>query len=347
MPHTAPAPIYSFFPGLDKLINGADFIVVADIIKGPALEERDMRGGGTFDIEVVQVLKGDIKPSKRATAYLRDLPFVIGPHDRAAPTVGLMPGGRYLLFLSKPGTHMNLDGQPPPADYENENCEGDAVWLGSPESASHYFDLESLKGKSVRESVAALLKHIAIAQQEFAKAVNLMLESRAADRLTQRITQRVLLEKNAEEASKFYMSIFKDSIFKRSNEIPKIRNYSDIGPDGKSTLTGVTLSIDGQDIVLLNGGAKFKPTEATALTLNCDVQEEIDYYWDKLSAGGEKSRGGWLRDKFGVWWHIVPSDLQFRLEDNPQSVRKAMTEMEKIDSAALWRAAEYGDTQPK
>lgn len=258
MPRTAPAPIYSFFPGLDKLINGADFIVVADIIRGPSVEERDMGGGGTFHIEVVQVLKGDVKPNKQSTAYLRDLPFVIGPRDHAEPAVGIMSGGRYMLFLNKPGTHMNLDGKPPPAEFENENCEGDAVWLGpSDASGSNYFDLELLKGKSVRESVVALLNHTATQQQKFATAVKAMIESRSVPNvLTQRVIQVVWLNRDPEEAATFYLSIFKHSA-----KDPNINHYVEVFPDSKTKFTGVRLWIDGQDIVLLNGVSKFKSTQ--------------------------------------------------------------------------------------
>src|SRR5205823_5662611 len=109
-----------------------------------------------------------------------------------------------------------------------------------------------------------------------------MIQSRAAaSALTQKITQAVWLDINPEEAAKFYLSIFK-----QSRKDPNINRYVEVGPDSKGIFTGVRLWIDGQDLVLLNGAGKFKPTEATALTLNCDLQEEIDYYWEKLSAGG-------------------------------------------------------------
>jgi predicted 3-demethylubiquinone-9 3-methyltransferase (glyoxalase superfamily) len=287
-----------------------------------------------------------VKPGKRSTAYLRDLDFNISPpRDIAALTQGFIPGQLYLLFLNKPGTHTHDEhGEPLPVDFENENCEGDAVWISS--SGSGYFDLESLKGKSVRESVVALLSHTASEQQKFATAVKAMIESRASNALTQKITQRVWLDRNAEEAAKFYLSIFKDS-----SKDPNINHYVEVSPDSKTTLTGVRLWIDGQDIVLLNGESKFKPTDATAVTLNCDLQEEIDYYWDKLSAGGQKSRAGWVKDKFGVWWHVVPTDLPELLGGkygSAERVMQALLKMEKIDSAALWRAAlSEGEAQHK
>lgn len=194
-----------------------------------------------------------------------------------------------------------------------------------------------VKCKSVRESVVALLNHTATEQQKFATAVKAMIESRASSVLTQRITQVVWLDNNAEEAAKFYLSIFKGS-----RKDPNIDRYADVGRDPKATFAGVRLWIEGQDIVLLNGGSKFKPTEATALTLNCDLQEEIDYYWEKLSAGGQKSKSGWVKDKFGVWWHIIPADLPRLLGGkygDSERVMNAMLKMDKIDSAALQRAA--------
>jgi len=344
MANKAPAPIFGVFPGLNELIDGAEFIVVAEVAKRPRAEEMDMGAGGTFEIEVVKVIKGDVKPNKRSTAYLRDLGFNINPPRDMAPLPrGFAPGQLYLLFLNKPGTHTHdQNGKPLPVDFEDENCEGDAVWISSSGgSPTGYFDLESLNGKSVRESVVALLNHTATEQQKFATAVKAMIESRASTALTQKITQVVWFDNNAEEAAKFYLSIFK-----HSSRDPNVDHYTEVDRDSKVTFKGVRLWIDGQDIVLLNRGSKFKATAATALTLNCDLQEEIDTYWEKLSAGGEKSRGGWLKDKFGVWWHVVPTDLALLLGGKygrPERVIEAMSKMEKIDSAALWRVAHAND----
>jgi predicted 3-demethylubiquinone-9 3-methyltransferase (glyoxalase superfamily) len=338
LPSKAPAPIYGEFEDLNKLIDRAEFIVVAEVIKRPQLEEMDMGGGGTFEIEILKAIKGDVKLRKQATAYLRDLPFSISPpRENAAITQGFIPGQRYLLFLNKPGTHTHDEnGKPLPVDFENENCEGDAIWISG--SDFGYFDLESLNGKSVRESVVAILNHTATEQQKFATAVRAMIESRA-DRnlLTQKITQVVWLDNNAEQAAKFYLTIFKNS-----RKDPNINRYVQVFANPKATFTGVRLWIDGQDLVLLNGASKFTSSEATALILNCDLQEEIDYYWEKLSAGGETSHAGWLRDKFGVWWNVVPTDLAQLLGGkygNAARVMKALTAMDKIDSAALRRAA--------
>ncbi len=339
MPDKAPAPIYGTFPGLNKLIDGAEFIVVAEIIKRPPIEEFDMGGGATFEIEVVKALKGNAKPGKRSTAYLRDLSFTIGPHDITGLTQGFIPTGRYLLFLNRPGTHTHDEnGKPLPVDFENENCEGDAVWISSSDaSPTGYFDLESLKGKSVRECVVALLNHAANEQRRFATAVGAMIESRAVNSLTQRVTQVLWFDNNAEEVANFYLSIFKDS-----RKDPNVDRYRDVVPE-LGNVAGVKLWIEGQDILVLNGGPKFKRTQMNIMTLNCDLQEEIDYYWEKLSAGGERSRGGWVKDKFGVWWHVVPTDLAQTLSTKDaakaERVMKAMMQMDKIDSAALWRAS--------
>lgn len=99
MCRSAPAPLYGSFEGLDKLIEGAEFVVVAEIIKRPAIEETDMGGGGTYEIEIAYVIKGNAKPGKRLIAYLRDLPFQAGPHNFASLTQGFLQGERYLLFL--------------------------------------------------------------------------------------------------------------------------------------------------------------------------------------------------------------------------------------------------------
>jgi predicted 3-demethylubiquinone-9 3-methyltransferase (glyoxalase superfamily) len=346
----APAPIYGLFEDLNKLIERAEFIVVAEILRRPQVEEMDMGGGGIFEIDTVKSIKGNVKLGKQR-AYLRELPFTIGPpRDMAAVTQGFIPGQRYLLFLNKSGTHTHDEnGKPPPVDFENENCEGDAVWISSTPGSSPtgYFDLESLNSKSVREAVVALLNHTATEQQKFATAVKAMIDSRAAPTaLTQKITQAVWLDTNPEEAAKFYLSIFK-----QSSKDPNINRYVEVARDSKGTFTGVRLWIEGQDLVLLNSTGKAKSPEAAALTLNCDLQEEIDYYWDKLSAGGEKSKAGWVKDKFGVWWHIVPADLPQLLGDkygNSQRVIDAMLKMEKIDSAALNRAAhEQAEAQQK
>lgn len=340
LPSEAPAPLFSTFEDLNKLIDRAQFIVVAEIIKELHPEVVDIGGGGTFEIKVIKTIKGEVTAGKQAVAYLRDVGFHISPpYESASLTAGFIPGQRYLLFLNKGTNEYDEHGKPLPLDFDAEGCEGDAIWISS-SGIDGDFDLDSLNGKAVRESVVALLNHIATEQQKFATAVKSMIESRASDAITQIITQPVWVD-NAEEAAKFYLSVFK-----HARKDPNIDRYIDVSADPKARFAGVRLWIDGQDIVFLNRGSKSKTVEASALTLNCDLQEQIDYYWDKLSTGGEKSRAGWLKDKFGVWWHVVPTDLAHLLGGkygSSERVLEALSKMQKIDSAALWRAAHFDE----
>jgi predicted 3-demethylubiquinone-9 3-methyltransferase (glyoxalase superfamily) len=144
----------------------------------------------------------------------------------------------------------------------------------------------------------------------------------------------------AEEAMNFYTSIFKNS---KKGEITR---YGEAVPWGKpgSVLTA-TFELDGQEFMALNGGPEFKFTEAVSFVVDCETQEEIDRMWDTLIAdGGEPSQCGWLKDKFGVSWQIVPPVLNEMLRDKDQqkadSVMKALMPMTKIDIATLKRAYE-------
>src|SRR6185369_15925565 len=114
-----------------------------------------------------------------------------------------------------------------------------------------------------------------------------------------KITPFLWFDKNAEEAVNFYTSIFK------SSKIVNVTRYSDAGPMPKGTVLTVAFQIEGQDFVALNGGPQFKFTEAISFAVNCETQQEIDYYWDKLGAGGSDQQCGWLKDKYGVSWQIV------------------------------------------
>ena len=151
-------------------------------------------------------------------------------------------------------------------------------------------------------------------------------------------------DNQAEEAAKFYTSIFKNS------KIDKITRYSEAGKEfhGKepgSVLT-VAFELDGQSFTALNGGPIFKFNEAVSLQVHCQTQKEVDYYWDKLSAGGDKNaqQCGWLKDKYGLSWQIVPRILLDLIADHtsPKSQRamSAMMEMKKLDIAELQRAYE-------
>ena len=150
----------------------------------------------------------------------------------------------------------------------------------------------------------------------------------------QKITPFLWYDDKAEEAAKFYVSIFRDS--KIVSTMP--------GPNG--TVMGVSFILDGQEFQALNGGPMFKFTEAISLFVRAETQPEIDELWDKLSEGGEKSRCGWLKDKFGLSWQIVPPLLGQLLGDKDpsksQRVMMAMMKMDKIVIQALKDAYEQG-----
>ena len=146
---------------------------------------------------------------------------------------------------------------------------------------------------------------------------------------------------NAEEAVRFYVSIFKNS------KIGKIARYDEAGekvagrPAGSVMTVGFQL--EGEDFVALNGGPMFKVTEAISFVVNCETQEEVDYYWKKLSAGGKEVQCGWLKYKFDLSWQIVPTILPELLSDKDaaksQRVMQAMLEMVKLDIKKLKQAA--------
>jgi predicted 3-demethylubiquinone-9 3-methyltransferase (glyoxalase superfamily) len=149
-----------------------------------------------------------------------------------------------------------------------------------------------------------------------------------------KITHFLWFDDSAEEAMNFYVSIFKNS---------KVLSVSP-GPNGKAFT--VSFELDGQEITALNGGPEYKFTEAFSFFVNCETQAEVDELWAKLSAGGEESQCGWLKDKYGLSWQIVPTTLGKLLGDpdpaKSQRVMQAMLKMRKIDIAGLQRAYEQG-----
>jgi len=152
----------------------------------------------------------------------------------------------------------------------------------------------------------------------------------------QKITPFLWFDNNAEEAMNFYVSIFKNS------SIGRVTRYGEAGPGPKGTVISATFQLDGQDFFALNGGPMFKFTEAISLFVNCETQQEVDELWEKLSAGGEKSRCGWLKDKYGLSWQIIPSILGKFLQDKDaekaKRVMQAMLQMDKIDIKRLQHA---------
>lgn len=159
----------------------------------------------------------------------------------------------------------------------------------------------------------------------------------------QKITPFLWFDDNAEEAMHFYLSIFKNS------HAIRISRYMEGAPGPKGAVMTAEFSIDGQEFIALNGGPSFKITPAISFVVNCDTQEEVDDYWEKLSAGGAQIECGWLQDKFGVSWQIVPRILGEMLCDpdviRAQRVMKAMLQMKKIDIALLQQA--YANTSSK
>lgn len=152
----------------------------------------------------------------------------------------------------------------------------------------------------------------------------------------QKITPFLWFDNQAEEAVKFYTSIFQNS------KIGDIARYGDAGPGPQGTVMTAAFQIEGQDFIALNGGPVFQFTEAVSFVVHCESQEEVDYYWERLSAGGQEVQCGWLKDKFGLSWQIVPSnmDAMFRGDATAASDRAmaAMMTMKKLDMAAIERA---------
>src|SRR5213596_3436231 len=154
----------------------------------------------------------------------------------------------------------------------------------------------------------------------------------------QKITPFLWFDSQAEEAMNFYISIFPNS------KVLQVTHYGDTGPGPKGTVMTAKFQLNGQEFVALNGGPHFKFTEAISLVVNCETQEEIDYYWKKLSEGGNEVQCGWLKDKFGLSWQIVPTVLGELLSDKDaaksQRVMQAMLKMVKLDIEKLKEAAE-------
>jgi len=152
----------------------------------------------------------------------------------------------------------------------------------------------------------------------------------------QKITTFLWFDQQAEEAMNLYMSLFKNS------KVLSVSRYPEGGPMPAGTLMTATFQLDGQEFMALNGGPEFKFTEAVSLFVTCETQAEVDHFWDHLSEGGEKSRCGWLKDRFGLSWQIVPTALGELMGDpNPrkaQNVMQAMLQMDKLDIAALQAA---------
>ena len=156
------------------------------------------------------------------------------------------------------------------------------------------------------------------------------------NKISQRITPFLWFDTQAEEAANHYVSIFKNS------KVNTITRYGETGPGKKGSVMTVGFELEGQEFTALNAGPQFPFTEAVSFVVNCETQEEIDYFWDKLSAGGKEVQCGWLKDKFGLCWQIVPTEF-FDLvskgtQEQSDRVMTAMMQMVKMDLAKLKQA---------
>ncbi len=154
----------------------------------------------------------------------------------------------------------------------------------------------------------------------------------------QKITPWLWFDTEAEDAMNHYVSIFKDS------RIIEVTHYGSAGPRPEGMVLATRFELNGQEFAALNGGPDFRFTEAVSFQIECESQEEVDYYWTKLGAGGQPGPCGWLKDKYGLSWQIIPKQLNEYLHDpdpeRSQRVMKAMMKMGKIEIAGLKAAAD-------
>jgi predicted 3-demethylubiquinone-9 3-methyltransferase (glyoxalase superfamily) len=154
----------------------------------------------------------------------------------------------------------------------------------------------------------------------------------------QKITPSLWFDTEAEDAANFYVSVFKNS------QVLNVSRYGEAGPRPAGMVMTVDFELDGQEFIALNGGPEFPFTEAVSLQVNCETQDEVDRYWSVLSEGGEEGPCGWLKDRYGLSWQIIPVALTELLNDpdaaKAQRAMAAMLQMKKIDIAVLQAAAE-------
>jgi predicted 3-demethylubiquinone-9 3-methyltransferase (glyoxalase superfamily) len=156
--------------------------------------------------------------------------------------------------------------------------------------------------------------------------------------MQQKIIPNLWFDTEAEEAANFYTSIFKNS------RIVNVTHYTEAGPRPAGMVMTVEFELDGQRFVGIDGGPQFKFDEAVSFQITCETQDEIDYHWDSLGEGGEEGQCGWLKDRFGLSWQVVPTGMEELFADpDPERAHRAMKEMlgmRKLDIAALRRAAD-------
>ena len=154
----------------------------------------------------------------------------------------------------------------------------------------------------------------------------------------QRIVPSLWFDTEAEQAADFYTSVFKNS------RIVSVARYTEAGPREAGTVMTVEFELDGQRFIGINGGDQFKFSEAVSFQVNCDTQEDVDYYWEKLTDGGSEGPCGWCKDKFGLSWQVTPTGMDEMFGDpDPERARRAMEamfKMKKLDLATLQAAAD-------
>ena len=156
--------------------------------------------------------------------------------------------------------------------------------------------------------------------------------------MQQKIVPNLWFDTEAEEAADYYTSVFKNS------RVVSVSRYTEAGPRPAGTVMTVEFELDGQRFVGINGGPEFKFSEAVSFQINCETQDDVDYYWERLTDGGEEGPCGWLKDKYGLSWQVVPTGMD-ELFSDPDPTRaeramRAMFEMKKLDIAALRAAAD-------
>ncbi len=156
--------------------------------------------------------------------------------------------------------------------------------------------------------------------------------------MPQRITPNLWFDTEAEEAATFYTSVFKNS------QIVNVAHYTDAGPRPAGTVMSVEFELDGHRFVAINGGPQFTFDEAVSFQITCETQDEVDFFWERLSEGGTEGQCGWLKDRYGLSWQVVPTGMdEFFGDPDPtraQRAMEAMLGMGKLDIAALRRAAD-------
>lgn len=156
--------------------------------------------------------------------------------------------------------------------------------------------------------------------------------------MKQKIVPNLWFDTEAEEAAGFYTSVFKDS------RIVNVTHYTEAGPRAAGMVMTVEFELDGQRFIGINGGAQFSFDEAVSFAIECEDQDEVDYYWERLSEGGEEGQCGWLKDRYGLSWQVVPTGMEELFADpdkgRAERAMKAMLAMGKLDIAALRSAAD-------